>query len=560
MLDDPAATFVPERPVNPDPVSATSLLVMSSWLASCTSGRKGHETCPRWEHQTSALPRRVVDVTSGIPKLHTPNAGQVGRYAALSYCWGGPQLHCTTNARFAQYHSALPMNDLPATIQDAISITRALLIPFLWVDSLCIIQDSAMDKTLEMAKMSSVYRNSYVTFCASRAGTCRDGFLGIQEPTRDRTNCSATIPIRCPDGRIGSVMLQPATRLTTRRTRVDAPIHRRAWTYQEFLISPRVISFYHDALEFKCARGLDSDDGLNTEELRMDMGASQPHLSPLFYRQKSELLSRFAWRGALSSRKRQSLRQLWNRILSEYSGRRLSDLDDKLPAFSAIASEFHRLWGGQYLAGLWDTQLVHDMQWYAADRCHDRDRYKLPVQAVPSWSWASIRDAPIICHNTSEFSKQSPRVRVLKCWVDLVSKQAPFGLVKGGQLTITGPLKSMTILETWGCFGFDHNHHRTNRIGDFRSDFRWEPELPEPIPTLESILGIPNREPLFFLGLSMRPRDHAETSGLVLLEIGDGRYERIAVFSIDDHSKTFRDRYATSHWGDDYEVKTISIC
>ena len=74
------------------------------------------------------------------------------------------------------------------------------------------------------------------------------------------------------------------------------------------------------------------------------------------------------------------------------------------------------------------------------------------------------------------------------------------------------------------------------------------------------MLGIPNREPLFFLGLSMRPRDHAETSGLVLLKIGDGRYERIGVFSIDNHLETFRDRCAISHWGDDYEVKTISIC
>ena len=468
LLDDPAATFVPGRPTNPDPVSANSLLSISSWLASCTSGRKGHKTCPKWELQTSALLMRVIDVTSATPKLHTPNASQVGQYAALSYCWGGPQPHGTTNARLAEYHSALPMNDLPATIQDAISITRALLVPFLWVDSLCIIQDSAMDKTLEIAKMSSVYKNSYVTFCASRAKTCDAGFLGIQEHTRNRASRSATIPIRCLDGRLGSVMLY-AARPMTPRTRAEGPIHERAWTYQGFLLSPRVVSFHEDGLEFKCARGLDSDDGLNADELRMNrlLGDSQPQLGPLFYQRKSEFLSRFSWRGALSSRERESLRPLWNRILSEYSQRRLSDRDDKLPAFSAIVSEFHHLWGGQYLAGLWGTQLVHDMQWYVIDRFHDRDRYKLSLQSVPSWSWASIRDAPIVCHNASEYSKQSPRVRVLKCWVDLVSDQAPFGLVKGGQLTISGPLKSMSVLEAWGHIGFDYNYHGTNRIGKF---------------------------------------------------------------------------------------------
>ncbi len=78
MLDGPAATFVPGMPADPDPAPANSLLIIFSWLASCTSGRKGHKTCPKWEHQTSALPTRVIAVTSATPKLHTPNASQVG--------------------------------------------------------------------------------------------------------------------------------------------------------------------------------------------------------------------------------------------------------------------------------------------------------------------------------------------------------------------------------------------------------------------------------------------------------------------------------------------------
>jgi hypothetical protein len=85
VADDPASTFVPGRPVDSDPVSPRTLVIISQWLASCTSGREGHEDCPKWEHSESKLPTRVVDVTSTVPRLYTPRACKIGQYAALSY-------------------------------------------------------------------------------------------------------------------------------------------------------------------------------------------------------------------------------------------------------------------------------------------------------------------------------------------------------------------------------------------------------------------------------------------------------------------------------------------
>ncbi|KAH6975831.1 heterokaryon incompatibility protein-domain-containing protein, partial [Ilyonectria destructans] len=345
--DDPAWSIVGTSPVDPDPVSPRSLYIMDEWLRRCSSGLQEHSECVTWDARIVSLPTRVIDVSGQVPKLYTPSANESGRYATLSYCWGGPQPHATTAAKLAGYHNSLPMDSFPATIQDAITLTRALDIPYLWIDSLCIIQDSVPDKTREIATMSQVYKNSWVTFSAATASKCHDGFLGIQEETRSRLSRSVTIPIACPNGLTGNIKLSPA-RFNDVNMRFEDkfPIDRRAWTYQEYLLSPRVISFYHNSIEFKCQGGLFTDDGLEAEEnsLNPPMFARRSKLGPLFFMQDSQIRQE-QWRSDVSPEAREILRRLWDNVVLEYSTGRLTDPDDKLPAVSALASEFHRIFG-----------------------------------------------------------------------------------------------------------------------------------------------------------------------------------------------------------------------
>lgn len=561
LVDDPAASFLFGRPVSSDPVSYRSLLVMVNWIADCTMRMRGHEKCPKWDGGTSRLPTRVVDLRSETVRLYVPPPGELSEYVALSYCWGCQQPLVTTKARLATYQQALPVDSLPATVQDAISVTRALLIPFLWVDSLCIIQDSAEDKAHEIANMNNVYKNAFVTFSASRAKTCDDGFLGIQEVTHERISRSATIPIRCPNKQMGSAMLYPARFVEADERAGKVPTDERAWTYQEFLLSPRVVSFYHDGLEFKCASGLFSDDGLKVEEieLRPPLMIRQTRLDALFYRQEARsLLNRMFGRGSLSSSQRKHLRQLWVEIVNEYAVAALTDPDDKLPALSAIASEFHRLWGGRYLAGLWDHQLINDLQWRVGIAVGGEPPTSRRVYQIPSWSWASadrVGFGLFFAHDTDPTRKQSRRVRVLECQVNLVSNVAQFSHVNGGQLTIQAPLKALDVEETWKRFGVDNDM----RIGKFWSDFRWMNDG-----DLHGKLGIPpDCGSLFFLGLSMRAADSYETCGLVLLKSGDRRYERVGLYQVGDdltRNVSAAQRSALSRWGKNYEVQTISIC
>jgi hypothetical protein len=71
---------------------------------------------------------------------------------------------------------------LPQTIQDAITVSKKLRIKHIWVDALCLIQDSTEDWEKESARMASVYQNAFVTIAATSASASDQGFLGSFSP------------------------------------------------------------------------------------------------------------------------------------------------------------------------------------------------------------------------------------------------------------------------------------------------------------------------------------------------------------------------------------------
>lgn len=126
------------------------------------------------------LPTRVIDVCSAMPKLHV--TGGVAEYTALSYCWGTSKATVTTSANLDQHcDQGFDFQDLPKTIQDAITVTRALGIQYLWVDALCIIQGSddiaRQGWDNESSRMAEVYGGASVTIIAASSSDCNDGIF-----------------------------------------------------------------------------------------------------------------------------------------------------------------------------------------------------------------------------------------------------------------------------------------------------------------------------------------------------------------------------------------------
>ena len=140
MIDGPASSFVTTRPENLDVNSKDAFDLANSWISTCLGS---HGKC---SNTSVPLPTRVLDLRAveygGLVKLCI-SQGKMAPYVALSYCWGGPQLLVLTTATLETFIRGIPLVSTPQSIIDAILVCRRLGFQYLWVDALCIIQDSS---------------------------------------------------------------------------------------------------------------------------------------------------------------------------------------------------------------------------------------------------------------------------------------------------------------------------------------------------------------------------------------------------------------------------------
>jgi Heterokaryon incompatibility protein (HET) len=124
---------------------------------------------------TGAVPFLVIDVAENrLAKLPLE-----AKYATLSYVWGPENWPRTAQSNIQEFmqHGALARLQLPATISDAIQVAHRLGCRYLWVDSLCIVQDDPM-KNQTIASMDSVYEHAEVTIVAASGHCAQDGLPG----------------------------------------------------------------------------------------------------------------------------------------------------------------------------------------------------------------------------------------------------------------------------------------------------------------------------------------------------------------------------------------------
>ncbi|KAF2793382.1 HET-domain-containing protein, partial [Melanomma pulvis-pyrius CBS 109.77] len=183
-----------------------------------------HPRCCQYKvhgYPTRLLQIEMSGTQTSIRLFTVESASFSGNYAALSHRWGPPSsVFSTTKSKLARFQNSIPVSQLPKTFLDAIEITKALGLAYLWIDSLCIIQDSRVDWETESAKMDKVYLNAAVTIAASSSGDTQGGcFLDL---------------------------VQPASRLP------DCPLNKRGWVFQEMVLSSRILHFTQDQVYWQC--------------------------------------------------------------------------------------------------------------------------------------------------------------------------------------------------------------------------------------------------------------------------------------------------------------------
>ncbi len=378
--DDPAARYLPGRLAKDDSGCDQSFALAQQWMRDC---EVNHSRCPG--RAASILPSRVLDVgssdTSADVKLFVTN-GSSGKYVCLSYCWGpGPQPIQLTRSNLAELTEKITLTLLPTSIQDAILTVRRLGMRYLWVDALCIIQDSSEDKVKEIERMDQIYSNSTLTIAAASASSCSMGFLNKREPLwSDADAAPIELPFLCPDWLVGNISLVrygvPARR---------EPLHRRSWPFQEYILSRRVLMYESEQMLWICQQ--DSSTGIGatyknggpahdssvTELKYMRMFLDRPQtISPGFAR-----------------------RNLWIDLVTQYSAKEQTVPDDKIHALRGIASRYQWHMKDQYIAGLWRSWLIPGLMWKRSQEIRIRRK-----RQYPSWSWLSI-DSPVTMERAS---------------------------------------------------------------------------------------------------------------------------------------------------------------
>jgi hypothetical protein len=330
---------------------------------------------------------------------------------ALSYCWGSTNPAVTTRHNLKERVKEIQFSGLPRTIHDAITVTRRLGIRFLWVDALCIVQDSINGEgwVHESSRMADIYGNAYLTIVAETARNCAQGFLA-RRPSA--TAAPHDMPYYLPNGtRCGSVKVC----LVEEKLEPEY-VACRAWTFQERKLARRILSFNRRWTTFACHEGYTREDWgtywVKTGSTEIDCAPA-----PLIYKSLENCF------------------QKWNLSVRDYSRRHLTFERDKLPAFSGYAHSIQKHVGGNYLAGLWDCNLHSGLLW--------RPIYpgrKPSKPLAPSWSWAPL-GGPVWYRDW--MTTHDHPLTIIDCSVELSSND-PIGQVSGGfLLKCRGPLKEV---------------------------------------------------------------------------------------------------------------------
>ena len=201
------------------------------------------------------MPTRVLDVGAPTLRLHiSTEHGKTSPYAALSHCWGSTPILTLKLSNIRTMQIYIDAKALPKTFHDAIDITRRLGLRYLWVDSLCIIQDSIEDWQRESSNMGAIYQNSVCNIAATAAPDGRSGCFFRRNPWLAE-QCHAFVDgasgsTDSPERSTKSHIIVPHYQFVAGVLR--APLNNRAWVTQERIMSPRTIHFSKNQIFWEC--------------------------------------------------------------------------------------------------------------------------------------------------------------------------------------------------------------------------------------------------------------------------------------------------------------------
>ncbi|KAH6889644.1 hypothetical protein B0T10DRAFT_571612 [Thelonectria olida] len=355
----------------PDAGGETHLKVLREWIRSCDST---HECLPQ---RLDFVPRRLLDI--GDSKSDMVRLLEISlslrkpkKYAALSHRWGSPQQHakfCALKSNIETLMRGFEVSLLPKTFRDAVHIARGLKLDYLWIDSICIVQDDSSDWDAESKLMEQVFSSAYCTIAASCASGTSDGFLKSR-PER-----------RCIPMKLGDETYYACEAIDDFHSHVDqSELNQRGWVMQERALSRRTIYFTELQSYWECGGGVRCETMTKMKNRKASFlgDANFPHSADKY----------------VKGMKIEFFQDLYERF-SKLALSRVSDRPVAIKGVEArLLDTFHT--SGGY--GIFDIYLYRSLLWQRG--CESLSR--IPTtrgNPVPSWSWMAydggIRYLPV---------------------------------------------------------------------------------------------------------------------------------------------------------------------
>jgi len=410
--------------------------------------------------------------------------GRSGYYATLSHCWGDPHNRplSTTDQTLPSRQRGIEDEALPKTFRHAVHVCRELGIEYIWIDSLCIIQEQETqeDWAKEAPRMGLVYGNSTLNISAAAAADSTQGCfrerLGlITWPCPimlfEKACCLSRYPVWREEHMGDPGDAEHSGDIDQDFSNVLA---RRAWVLQEQVLSRRSIIFAEKRLIWRCPTLLTNE--------KYPLGIPRaPDISSDNRRLLHCILNGIT--SFIPEEPAVDIYTCWYRTVVEFTSRNLTYEQDRLPAISGIAKRFGTAVNDNYHAGLWRKDMVFGLLWYVI---REEVECTSNLARAPSWSWASVNGEVyyflVSLDGYTNRTSLYPLVDILDVSDPTTCKDHPFGVTSSASLSLSGVLLAELQDEHVNSgLVLIRNGIRFADFGILTSHF-WDPDGPEEAP------------------------------------------------------------------------------
>jgi hypothetical protein len=378
------------------------LELAQTWLMECASS---HKVCQRSANDQQFYPTRLLNLDDALDGAscrlqNCATEPPSGPYCTLSHCWGKGEFLKLTTVTLHELELGISISSLSRTFQDAIRAARSLGVRYLWIDALCIIQDSSEDWKNEAARMAEVYTKSYCNIAATAASNGEGCFVVRDACGVEPCLIESSIFVRDATGAY-VIAYDDFWSINLR----NAPLHQRGWVLQERLLSPRTIHFGSEQLFWECQyhTACESYPGGIPTQLKNPRTKAWRLFDSLLTRNEVSVAPNVD----VGQSKLSMLYETWSETVEWYTECKITIQSDKLVAIAGIAHTVAEFTGERYLAGLWENQdLAIQLLWHVLSRrqADNSPSQRADFYRAPSWSWACL-EATVVWNWPTSYDK-----------------------------------------------------------------------------------------------------------------------------------------------------------